>query len=170
MDLMSQLQNDKHTIVATYALVREAASDAGFELEGTIAATCESAKINRTQVYNKKVLIKNELALIEQRGRGRPPQKKHISPADRSLEHLRLEILTLSYRLEHPGAVIKHSPFRTSYSNDFKRFILGLHDNWKGSELEFQLAVNVPQKTMVGWRSEEKKTWKDRNIPFPSFT
>lgn len=155
MNLMHQLQKDKPTIVATYALAREAARNAGFTLKNSIAATCLSADINRTQVYEKKSKIENDLSLVEQRGPGRPAEKKEATNNGCSNGQLRLEIDVLKYRLAHPGSLVRHSPFRTSYSNSFKRFSLGLLDGWQGKISEFSDASGVPLKTLAGWQSED---------------
>jgi hypothetical protein len=124
MTLQEQCRKDKSTIIAMHALVEDCAAQAGLSLQGSLSEICQQAGVNRTQIYEKKVQLKQVLAGAEVAGPGRPA-KGAVRP-DEGCAGGALREQVLRYRLAHPGAMVPHPGGGTSYSDGFKRFLLDL--------------------------------------------
>ena len=61
MTLQEQCRKDKSTIIAMHALVEDCAAQAGLSLQGSLSEICQQAGVNRTQIYEKKVQLRQVL-------------------------------------------------------------------------------------------------------------
>jgi hypothetical protein len=157
MNIKEDLRNNKLTIIAAYKIIMELAAGMHLSFEGTLSAICENARVNRTQVYERKNQLEKILASLELTGAGRPSASSSVENNTLGWE---LREKVLRYRLEHPGAVVSHGSGRTTYSDGFVRFILDLLDEWEGSFEKFCKHAEIPYSTLRVWIK------KDENQPF----
>ena len=76
-----------------------------------------------------------------------------------------LQVTLLRYRLENPGAVVRHPGGRGGYSYAFIRTALDLLDGWSGSLERFCALAEVPYPTLDTWR---KKDARQPYVPAPA--
>ena len=116
-------------------LTRDHAERAGLSLEGTVSDICKQAGVNRTQVYEKKAQLTKAFEKAELPGPGRSPVAAAAPAPDNA--GWALQVTVLQYRLNNPGACVRHSGGRSGYSPGFRRTILDLFDDWTGSQERF---------------------------------
>ncbi|MEA1867144.1 MAG: hypothetical protein U9N19_03440 [Thermodesulfobacteriota bacterium] len=146
-------------MIALHLLTRDMAEKAGLCLEGTVSDICKQAGVNRTQVYEKKAQLTKAFDKIELPEPGRSPVKADpVSGQDNA--GWALQVTVLQYRLNHPGAFVRHPGGRTGYSPGFRRIILDLLDDWTGSQERFCALVEVPYPTLETWKT------RDLNQPY----
>ncbi len=153
MTLQEHCRKDKPTIIAMHALVEDCAAEAGLSLQGSLSEVCQQAGVNRTQIYEKKVQLRQVLAEAEVAGPGRPA-KGAVRP-DEGCAGGALREQVLRYRLAHPGAMVAHPGRGTSYSHGFKRFLLDLAEEWAGDLERFCAQVEVPYRTLMSWQRRD---------------
>lgn len=170
MNIKEDCQSNKLTLIALHKLIGEKAQEQGIDLQGPLSTVCSNAGVNRTQVYERRQQLEEALSEISRANPGRPAQNRESLPGiERSEWEVRENVLL--YRLDHPGAVVKHDSGKTSYSDGFIRFILDLHDRWEGAPERFCAQVEVPYQTLRNWRrSDEKLSYKEFSPrPLPLF-
>ena len=125
-------------------------------LSGSLTDICQRAKVNRSQVYERKKQLAEALAKVEFAGPGRPSQPVAVTTVlGESTDRLLVQVLR--FCLSHPGAVVVHDGGRTTYSSGFSRFILDLHDAWDGPTELFCSQVEVPCQTLRGWLIKDQE-------------
>jgi hypothetical protein len=149
-------QKNKLSLIALHLLTRDHAAEAGLSLEGTASAICRQAGVNRTQVYEKKVQLTKAFEKVELPEPGRAPRKD--TPASgQDITGWELRVTVLQYRLDNPGAFVRHPGGRTGYSSGFRRTILDLLDDWTGSQERFCALVEVPYPTLETWKTRDER-------------
>jgi hypothetical protein len=152
-------QKNKLSLIALHLLTRDHAEKAGLCLEGTVSDICKQAGVNRTQVYEKKAQLIKAFEKVELLQPGRSPVKAApVSGQDNVGGELQATVL--QYRLNNPGAFVRHPGGRTGYSPGFRRIILDLFDDWTGSQERFCTSVEVPSPTLETWKT------RDSNQPY----
>jgi hypothetical protein len=152
-------QKNKLSLIALHLLTRDHAEKAGLCLEGTVSDICKQAGVNRTQVYEKKAQLIKAFEKVELLQPGRSPVKAApVSGQDNVGGELQATVL--QYRLNNPGAFVRHPGGRTGYSPGFRRIILDLFDDWTGSQERFCTSVEVPSPTLETWKI------RDSNQPY----
>jgi len=159
MTLLETLQKDKLSLIAMHTLVKECTTRLGLDLTGSVSGMCAQAGVNRSQVYEKRRHIERALEKAVLSGPGRPRTAERGQAHDGQACALREKVLR--YRLEHPGAVVKHASGQTTYSDGFKRAILDLADRWQASPEHFCRQVEVAYPTFRSWQQ------RDRRRPYP---
>ena len=99
MNIIKNLRDNKLTLIAAYKYIMELAAAMHLSLEGPLSVLCENARVNQTQVYERK----NLLAGLELATPGRPAAR--ASDTDDSQDR-NLQLKVLRYRLEYPEAVV----------------------------------------------------------------
>lgn len=156
MSLKEDCKNNKLTLLAMHKFIQTSATDLGFSLEGSLTKICERNGINRTQVYERKKQIENALAGTVLPGPGHPLCSKAFEPFQEQEKGWLLREQVLSYRLDHPGALVIHASGRVTYSDGFIRFILDLLDQWDGDFEQYCEHVNIPLQTLRGWIKKDR--------------
>ncbi|MEA3469182.1 MAG: hypothetical protein U9R57_13295 [Thermodesulfobacteriota bacterium] len=139
-----------------HKIIQDCADFLHLDLDDSLKSICEKARVNRTQVYERKKQLENILDGLELASPGRPVAIENECPD--ATWKLREKILL--YRLDHPGAMVIKKSGRASYSDGFVRFILDLLDEWPGSLNCFCRQVAVPYATLREWCK------KDENQPY----
>ena len=140
-------------------MTRDHAEKAGLCLEGTVSDICKQAGVNRTQVYEKKAQLIKAFEKVELLEPGRSPVKAApVSGQDNVGGELQATVL--QYRLNNPGAFVRHPGGRTGYSPGFRRIILDLFDDWTGPQEWFCALIEVPSPTLETWKT------RDSNQPY----
>lgn len=134
-----------------HLLTGDHASEMGLALEGTVSEICKRAGVNRTQVYEKKAQLRNALGKVDLPEPGRVPNKSTLAFGGDTADG-ELQVTLLRYRLDNPGAFVRHPGGRTGYSPGFIRIVLDLLDDWTGSLERFCELSEVPYPTLEGWR------------------
>lgn len=146
-------------MIALHLLTRDHAEKAGLFLEGTVSDICKQAGVNRTQVYEKKAQLTKAFEKVDLPEPGRSPIK--LDPAsDQDSVGWVLQVTVFKYRLNNPGAFVRHPGGRTGYSPGFRRIILDLFDDWTGPQERFCSLVEVPYPTLETWKT------RDSNQPY----
>lgn len=166
MNIKEDYQSNKLTLIALHKLICKEAQEQGIDLDGPLSTVCSNAGINRTQVYERKQHLEEVLAEIRRAGPGRPVQDRESLPG-RERTEWELREKTLLYRLDHPGALVKHDCGKTTYSDGFIRFTLGRHDRWEGSPERFCAQVDVPYQTLRSWLKRDKELVHKEFLPRP---
>jgi len=156
MTLRDQLREDKLTLIAMNALIGDYAGALEVSLTGPLSARCQHAGVNRTQVYERKGQLERALSRLELAGPGRPLRAQDSSVTPRHEVGYALRERVLRYRLEHPGAVVHHASATSSYSDGFRRFILDLADEWRGSVETFCAHAELPLATVMSWQRRDR--------------
>ena len=146
-------------MIALHLLTRDHAEKAGLCLEGTVSDICKQAGVNRTQVYEKKAQLTKAFEKVELPEPGRFPVKADPAPVPDNVGW-ELQVTVLQYRLNNPGASVRHPGGRSGYSPGFRRIILDLFDDWTGSQDRFCALVDVPRPTLETWKA------RDSNQPY----
>ena len=141
-------------MIALHLLTRDHAVEAGLCLEGTVSDICSQAGVNRTQVYEKKAQLTKAFEKIELPEPGRT-RKKGASTSEQDTVGWTLQVTVLQYRLDNPGAFVRHCGGYTGYSSGFRRIILDLFDDWIGSQERFCALVEVPYPTLETWKVKD---------------
>ena len=152
-------QKNKLSLIALHLLTRDHAEKAGLFLEGTVSEICKQAGVNRTQVYEKKIQLTKAFEKVDLPEPGRSPVKADPASAP-DTAGWELQVTVLQYRLNNPGAFVRHPGGRTGYSPGFRRIILDLFDDWTGSKERFCALVEVPSPTLETWKT------RDSNQPY----
>ena len=158
---------DKLSLVALCKIIKDSAADLKVTMDLTqpLTATCEEQQLSRSSVYLRIEQFRAIFRDLELPGRGRPSTKSTDNHP--SAQNLREQVLR--YRLEHPGAVIKHASGRISYSDGFVRFILNAFDDWQGSVEAFCSEVEVSYQSFHTWQLRDEhepyKFSEPREIP-----
>jgi len=157
MNLKENCQNSKLTLIAMNKFVQQTAADMRLELDGPLSRICQRARINRTQVYERKNQIEDALEQTSLADPGHP-----ICPAacdSASIEKgIGLHERILQYRLNHPGALIVHAAGNyTTYGDGFIRFILDLSDQWEDGLERFCEQAQIPYQTVRCWREKDRR-------------
>jgi hypothetical protein len=139
-------------LIALHLLTRDMAEKAGLALEGPASEICKQAGVNRTQVYERKNQLIKAFEGIDLPEPGRPPIPSGPASDTAGWE---LQVTVLQYRIDNPGAVVRHPGGRTGYSPGFRRFILDLFDDWAGTKEQFCELVEVPYPTMETWKARD---------------
>lgn len=164
MNIKEDLQSNKLSLIALHKLIDNKAQGQGIDLHGPLSTVCSCAGVNRTQVYQRIQQLEAILAELRRADPGRPAQdRENHSDGERLDWELRENVLR--YRLDHPGAVVKHESGKTTYSNGFIRFILDLHDPWEGSPGRFCTQVEVPSQTLRYWRRKDEQLAYKKHSP-----
>ena len=158
MNIKEACQTNALTLIGLYKLVQESASGMGLVLNGPLAAICEGAGVNRTQVYERKKQIEDILETIELVGPGRPQNRIAQDPHAEEQQRWQLREKILRYRLDHPGAVVTHESGYTTYSDGCIRFLLDLLEEWQGSIEGFCQEAEVPYQTLRSWGKKDQST------------
>jgi len=145
-------------LIALHLLTRGHAEKTGLILEGTVKDICKQAGVNRTQVYEKKAQLTKAFEKVDLPEPGRSPVTSDPSGPDTA--GWALQVTVLQYRLNNPGAFVRHPSGRTGYSPGFRRIILDLFDGWTGSQEWFCELVEVPYPTLDTWKA------RDANQPY----
>jgi hypothetical protein len=153
-------------LIALHLLTRDHAEKAGLILEGTVKDICKQAGVNRTQVYEKKIQLTKAFEKVELPEPGRSPVK---ADPDSDLDNAgwALQVTVLQYRLDNPGAFVRHPGGRTGYSPGFRRTILDLFDDWTGSQERFCALVEVPYPTLETWKTTDANKAYEPASPRP---
>ena len=153
-------------MIALHLLTRDHAEKAGLILEGTVKDICKQAGVNRTQVYEKKIQLTKAFEKVELPEPGRSPVK---ADPDSDLDNAgwALQVTVLQYRLDNPGACVRHPGGRTGYSAGFRRTILDLFDDWTGSQERFCALVEVPYPTLETWKTRDANKAYEPASPRP---
>ncbi len=77
MNLQKNLAQDKLTLIAMNALIQDYACEFPLSLDGSLSEQCTKARVNRTQVYEKKIQLERALVKIELASPGRPAHSQH---------------------------------------------------------------------------------------------
>ena len=158
MNIKEACQTNALTLIGLYKLVQESASSLDLVLDGPLAAICEGAGVNRTQVYERKKQIEDILETIELVGPGRPQNRIAQDPHAEEQQRRQLREKILRYRLDHPGAVVTHESGYTTYSDGCIRFLLDLIEEWQGSIKRFCQEAEVPYQTLRSWGRKDRST------------
>ncbi len=137
-----------------HLLTQDHASEMGLALEGTVSEICKRAGVNRTQVYEKKAQLLKALGKVDLPEPGRVLNKSMFE-LGRSGGDQDLQVILLRYRLDNPGAYVRHPGGRTGYSPGFIRTVLDLLDEWPGSLERFCELSEVPYPTLERWRKTD---------------
>lgn len=141
-------------MIALHLLTRGHAQKAGLFLDGTVSEICKQAGVNRTQVYEKKNQLTKAFEKIDLPEPGRSPLPSGpISNQD--TVGWALQVAVLQYRIDNPGAFVRHPSGRTGYSPGFRRIVLDLFDDWTGSQERFCELVEVPYPTLDTWKARD---------------
>lgn len=169
MNIREDCQTNKLTLIGLYKLVQESAFGIGLVLDGPLAAICENAGVNRTQVYERKGQIEDILETIELAGPGRPESRVAPDPITEERQGWQLREKVLRYRLDYPGAAVTHESSYTTYSDAYIRFLLDLLEEWQGSVERFCQEVEVPYQTLRSWgrRDQANPYMGHHNRPYP---
>ena len=167
--LIQDCRKDKLSVVALDRIVRELARELSLPLEGPLTRVCESAGINRTQVYERQRQLLEAMDKVELPGAGRPASLPVCAATSLEAPQWRLREQVLRFRLAHPGALVQHAGGHATYSDGFVRFVLDLRDDWQGSEEEFCVWVEIPCQTLRGWmRRNGERPYRQRpTLPLP---
>lgn len=157
MNLKEDCQNNKLTLLAMHKFIQETAIGMGLNLAGALSTICERNGINRTQIYERKKQIEDRLANTALACPGHPVCVSVVDPLREQENQWRLREQVLRYRLDHPGALVRHTGGRATYSNGFIRFILDLQDQWEGSLEPYCEQVEVPTQTYRGWIKRDQE-------------
>ena len=153
-------------MIALHLLTRDHAEKAGLILEGTVSEICKQAGVNRTQVYEKKIQLTKAFEKVELPEPGRSPVK---ADPDSGLDNAgwALQVTVLQYRLDNPGAFVRHPGGRAGYSPGFRRTILDLFDDWTGSQERFCALAEVPYPTLETWKTRDANQAYEPASPRP---
>ncbi len=153
-------------MIALHLLTQDYAEKAGLSLEGTVRDICKQAGVNRTQIYEKKNQLTKAFEKVDLPLPGRCP----VAPALTSgpdTAGWALQVTVLQYRIDNPGAFVRHPGGRTGYSPGFRRIILDLFDDWIGSQERFCELVEVPYPTLDTWKARDAKKVYEPASPRP---
>ena len=156
MNLLQSLDHDKLSVIALYKLTLERASALGVSVEGSFAAICEYAGVNRTQLYERVDQVKAHLEKIELFGPGRPICQPLPASNDQDAKGWQFREAALRHRIKHFGSLTEHIGGHTTYSDSFVRLILDLSDTWEGSQEWFCEQVEVPYQTFRSWLKKDQ--------------
>ncbi len=153
-------------MIALHLLTRDHAEKAGLILEGTVSEICKQAGVNRTQVYEKKIQLTKAFEKVELPEPGRSPVK---ADPDSGLDNAgwALQVTVLQYRIDNPGAFVRHPGGRAGYSPGFRRTILDLFDDWTGSQERFCALAEVPYPTLETWKTRDANQAYEPASPRP---
>lgn len=154
MNLLETLKKDKLALIAMHTWVKDCSTGLGLDPAGSVSRMCAHAKVNRTQVYEKRRHIEAALEKVELSGPGRPRTSEGGEAHDGQACALREKVLR--YRLEHPGAVVDMGTGQVRYSDGFKRTLLDWADSWEGSPEHFCLQVEVAYPTFRSWQQRDR--------------
>lgn len=143
-------------MIALHLLTREMAEKAGLGLEGPVSEICKQAGVNRTQAYERKNQLIKAFESVDLPEPGRPPITSGPASNPGTAGWV-LKVTVLQYRIDNPGAVVRHPGGRTGYSPGFRRIILDLFDDWTGSKERFCELVEVPYATLETWKAGDAK-------------
>jgi hypothetical protein len=152
-------QKNKLSLIALHLLTRDMAEKAGLFLEGTVSDICKQAGVNRTQVYEKKTQLAKAFEKVDLPEPGRSPETADPASGPGNAGWA-LQVAVLQYRLNNPGAFVRHPGGRSGYSPGFIRTILDLFDDWTGSQERYCALVEVPYPTLETWKT------RDANQPY----
>ena len=153
-------------MIALHLLTRDHAEKAGLILDGPVSEICKKAGVNRTQVYEKKSQLTKALEKVELPQPGRSPVPS-ASESCSDVAGWALQVAVLQYRIDNPGAVVRHPGGRTGYSPGFRRFILDLFDDWVGTKEQFCELVDVPYPTLDTWKTRDANQAYEPASPRP---
>ena len=169
MNIQEELKENKLSMIAMNLIIQDNAAQIDLCLEGTVTDICRNACLNRTQVYERKAQINKLLEQMELPGPGRAPVQASSEPG-MDIAERDLQVALLNYRLENPGAFVRHPSGRTSYSPGFICAVLDLLDSWTGSLEMFCTLSDVPYPTLDNWRKKDASQAYNPvpNRPIPS--
>jgi len=156
MNLLQSLDHDKLSVIALYKLTVERASALKVSVEGSFAAICKYAGVNRTQMYEREYQMEAHLEKIELIGAGRPVCEPVPDSSDQAVKGLQFRITALRHCLAHPGSQVVHAGGHTTYGDSFIRLVLDLRDTWGGSLEWFCEQVEVPYRTFISWSKKDQ--------------
>lgn len=163
MNIKEDIKNNKLTLIAANKFIKETAKAMDLNLDGSLTSVCETAGINRTQVYERKDQLEKALAKLELAEPGRPVADLYIKRECQELQEWELREKVLLYRLDSPGSMVIQKSGRASYSDGFIRFVLDLLDEWQGSFDCFCRQVEVPYATLRDWcKKDENQAYVKR--------